>query len=405
MKFLIGSRIVAVLFVCAWFSTAMAQVPASFLRGGDVSEIPEVEAAGGHYSYHGKEMDPFVMMKQAGWNFVRFRIWNDPKGGWCDKAHTLAMAKRAAAQGINISLDFHYSDWWADPGKQFKPAAWKDLPFDKLVQATYDYTKDVVSAMIAQGTPPYMVQVGNEITGGMLWPDGKVSGNEPATWKPLITLLKAGFQAVHDAEINLKGTLEQEVTLIQQSPMPAAEKQRVIDKIRSKYPSHILTMIHLDRGGDNKGATWWFDNALKGGLQFDAIGLSYYPVWHGSLESMQANVNDLATRYHKDIYIVETGYPWAVDARSKSSEHVEGDAHGLLVGYPPTPEGQNNFLAKVIEIIRNIPDGRGKGLLYWAPTWISPKKKATPYDNLALFNYDGDSLPSFDTMGGHEPTK
>jgi arabinogalactan endo-1,4-beta-galactosidase len=360
-------RFSPIALIVAIYQLGAAQTPTSFLRGGDVSEIPQVEAAGGHYSYHGKQGDPFLMMKEAGWNFVRFRIWNDPKGGWCDKAQTLALAKRAAAEGIKFSLDFHYSDWWADPGKQTKPAAWKDLPFEKLVKATYDYTRDVVSATIAQGTPPYMVQVGNEITGGMLWPDGKVSGNDPATWKPLITLLSAGFQAVHDAA----GT------------------------------HTVITMIHLDRGGDNKGATWWFDNAIKNGLQFDTIGLSYYPVWHGQLSAMQANVNDLALRYHKDIYIVETGYPWVLDERSRSSEHVEGDSKGLLAEYPATPKGQCQFLAKVTEIIQHIPEGRGKGLLYWAPTWISPNKKPSPYDNLALFNYGGDSLPSFDTIGGH----
>ena len=137
-------------------AAAMGQTSSPFLRGGDVSEIPEVEAAGGHYLYHGKQTDPFVMMRQAGWNFVRFRVWNNPRGAWCDKQHTLALAIRAAQQGLKISLDFHYSDWWADPAKQTKPAAWKDLPFDRLQTAVYDYTKDVVAAMVEQGTPPYI---------------------------------------------------------------------------------------------------------------------------------------------------------------------------------------------------------------------------------------------------------
>ena len=368
-RHLFRSSTIAVIVSLAQHGAAQSQE--SFLRGGDVSEIPQVEASGGHYSYHGKREDPFVMMREAGWNFVRFRIWNDPKGGWCNKTQTLALAKRASAQGMKISLDFHYSDWWADPSKQSKPAAWKELPFEQLVKATYDYTKDVVASMISQGTPPYMVQVGNEITGGMLWPDGKVSGNDPAKWKPLIALLTAGFAAVRDAAGN--------------------------------HP--IVTMIHLDRGGDNKGARWWFDNAIKNGLKFDTIGLSYYPVWHGPLTSMRANVNDLANRYHKDIYIVETGYPWVLDERSRSSEHVEGDSKGLLADFPATPKGQREFLAKLTEIVQQIPEGRGKGLLYWAPTWISPDKKPSPYDNLALFSYDGDSLPAFDAIGGHDSGK
>jgi arabinogalactan endo-1,4-beta-galactosidase len=214
-----------------------------------------------------------------------------------------------------------------------------------------------------------MVQVGNEITGGMLWPEGKVQGNEPKVWKPLVELLTAGFDAVHEAA----GT------------------------------NPIQTMIHLDRGGDNKGATWWFDNAIKNGLQFDLIGLSYYPVWHGTIAAMQANLNDLATRYGKDIYVVETGYPWAIDARSKGSVHVEGDEKGLLPDYPPTPAGQAAFLKKVLEVIQAVPGGKGKGLLYWAPTWISPNKNPAPYDNLALFDYSGNALPSLNALGGTNP--
>ena len=211
-----------------------------------------------------------------------------------------------------------------------------------------------------------MVQVGNEIIGGMLWPDGRVTGNDPAKWDPLIKLLDAGFRAVHDAE----------------------------------GQNHILTMIHLDRGGDNKAARWWFDNALKGGLKFDTIGLSYYPNWHGTIDQMQQNLNDLSKRYGKDVYIVETGYPWVIDQRTRSMGHVIGDPKGLLAGFPATPEGQAQFLSKVIDVIQHVPGGKGKGLLYWAPTWISPGKRATTYDNVALFNYDGEALPSFDTLGG-----
>ncbi len=356
---------ITLLAALAGYALGIAQLPDTFLRGGDVSEIPEVEAAGGHYSYHGRQEDPFVIMREAGWNFVRFRVWNSPKDGWCDKQHTLALAIRAAEQGLRISLDFHYSDWWADPGKQNKPAAWKDLPFDGLVKAVYDYTKDVVSAMVAQGTPPFMVQCGNEITGGMLWPDGSVSGNDPVKWKRLDALLEAGFKAVHDSE----GTVK------------------------------ILTMIHLDRGGDNRGAEWWFSNAIANGLKFDAIGLSYYPVWQGSLKSLQSNVDALARDYDKDIYIAETAYPWAIDGRSQGTVHVWGNSKGLLAGYPPTPDGQFRFISALTDIVRRIPGGHGKGVLYWAPMWISPGASPTPYDNMALFDYRGASLPALDTLG------
>lgn len=334
----------------------------TFLSGGDVSEIPEVEAAGGKYFYKGTESDPFDIMRDAGWNFVRFRIWNAPKGGWCDKANTLKMAKRAHARGMKISLDFHYSDWWADPGKQNKPAAWKDLSFEELEKAVYDYTKDVVDAMNAQGTPPYMVQVGNEILGGILWPEGKLDGDKQANWQNLAKLLNAGLRAVRDAE----------------------GKQK------------ILTMLHLDRGGDNGGARWWFDNIAKQKVEFDTIGLSYYPWWHGELDKFESNLADVAKRYKKDIYLVEVAYPWGKDD-SEGPKVYNGDV--VTGGFPHSPEGQANFLKRVRQVVEGLPDDRGKGILYWAPTWISGPKERSPYMNLAVFDKQGHALPAVDVLG------
>jgi arabinogalactan endo-1,4-beta-galactosidase len=301
-------------------------------------------------------------MKKAGWNFVRFRVWNAPKDGYCDKARTLALARRAKAQGLAISLDFHYSDWWADPGKQYKPAAWKDLSFDDLTKALYDYTRDVVSAMVAQGTRPVMVQIGNEIVNGLLWPDGRVDSNSPDQWKHLAALLNAGIRAVHDAEGNVR----------------------------------IKTMIHLDRGGDNARSVWWFDHIDAEHVPFDLIGQSYYPFWHGPIDKMEANLTDLAKRYKKDIYIVETAYPWKVD--TSEGPRVYSGA-GLQSGYPPTPEGQAAFLEKLISILHGLPGGHGKGLLYWAPTWIPYGGKHGDYNNMATFDGEGRALPAVDVLG------
>ena len=322
-------------------SPSLAQ---KFLCGGDVSEIPQVEAAGGTYRYRGKVQDPFAIMQKAGWNFVRFRIWNDPKNGFCDKAYTLKLAQRARAHGLKISLDFHYSDWWADPGKQYAPAKWRDLSMDQLETALYGYTKDVVDSMIRQGTPPYMVQVGNEITSGMCWPQGRLDGNKPGPWQNLARLLNAGIRAVHDA----------------------AGKR------------HILTMIHLDRGGDNQVSRWWFDHIVHEGVNFDAIGLSYYPFWHGRLSAMKSNIDDLAARYGKDVYIVETAYPWT-EASQAHQEGVLNDGKAAPESaYPVSPAGQAAFLEQAKAIIRAVPGHRGKGLLYWAPTWISAPRDKNP---------------------------
>jgi len=325
-----------------------------FLCGGDVSEIAQVERAGGVYRYKGKVEDPFQIMKDAGWNWVRFRIWNNPKDGECNKEYTLALAKRAVAHGLKFSLDFHYSDWWADPGKQYVPAAWKGMGLDDLSKALYDYTKDVVSAMVKQGTVPNMVQIGNEILSGMCWPVGQLKGEDETQWSNLATLLKSGIQAVHDAEGH----------------------------------HHIQTMIHLDRGGDNKGARWWFDHIGKYNVGFDLIGLSYYTYWHGPLAGLQPNVQDLAQRYHKPVYVVETAYPWTDGNRQPRLEP----------GFTATPEGQAAFVSKVRELIRDAGTGMPTGLLYWAPTWIPSPKFPSGWGVNATFDYDGNALPAVDAL-------
>ena len=161
------------------------------------------------------------------------------------KTEILEMAARLKSQGIKLLVDFHYSDNWADPGKQNKPAAWKDYDFEQLKQAVYDHTYDVCSSLVAQGTPPDMIQIGNEINAGMLWPDGDYNH-----FDNLAALLKAGYQAVKDCS-----------------------------------PS-TLVMLHIAEGGDNDLARWWFDNITRRDVPFDVIGISYYPFWHGSLAAV-----------------------------------------------------------------------------------------------------------------------
>ena len=331
-----------------------------FLAGGDVSEIPQVEAQGGTYSYHGRQNDPLKILKQAGWNFIRLRVWNEPRDGYCDKAHTLAMAKRVKAAGMTLSIDFHYSDWWADPGKQNKPKAWKDHNIDQLAEDVRAYTKDVVGALVEQGTPPYMVQIGNEIIGGMLWPEGKLNSNDPKQWQALTKLVNAGVEGVR----------------------------------RAQGKNKILTMVHLDRGGSNKDSRWWLDNALKHGMQFDTIGQSFYPWWHGTLKELESNLVDLHWRYKKDIYITEVAYPWTLDSKRGPGFAYRDD---LKTKYPATPEGQAAFLQEVVDISKRA---HCKGILYWAPTWISTKKEHIPWSNMALFNDKGEALPGLDTLRG-----
>ena len=245
------------------------------ILGADISFLPELEDKGIHFSVDGKEADAIAILKQHGFNYVRLRIFNDPGADsgyspgkeYCGLEQTKAMAKRIKAAGLKFLLDFHYSDTWADPGKQFKPAAWEDLTFDQLLVAVEGYTKDVIGALKQQGTLPDMVQIGNEINHGMIWPDGKADNMDN-----LAALFKAGSKGVKD-----------------------------IDR-------SILIMLHIACGGQHTESVWFIDNMLQRKVEFDLIGQSYYPQWHGTLDSLQQNLQELVKRYSKDVIVVEYTY-------------------------------------------------------------------------------------------------
>jgi beta-galactosidase len=245
---------------------------ATQMLGADISFLPELEAKGIKFSDKGVEKDPILIMKEHGLNYVRLRIFNDPanaKGyspgiGFCDLAHTKAMAKRVKAAGMKLLLDFHYSDYWADPGKQFKPAAWENLNSEELKQALYEYTKKVMQELKDQGTTPDMVQIGNEINHGMVWPEGSVSHIDY-----LAQLIKAGTAAV-----------------------------KAVDPT-------VVMMLHVALGGQHDESTFFIDNMLARGVHFDVIGESYYPKWHGTLADLESNLTSLVKRYNKDVMVVE----------------------------------------------------------------------------------------------------
>jgi arabinogalactan endo-1,4-beta-galactosidase len=330
-------------------------------RGADISFLPQVEDGGGVFSVGGEAGDLFEILADHGVNLIRLRIWHTPTGGWCDLDHTLAMAQRAHDAGQQILLDFHYSDTWADPGQQTNPAAWAALPFATLLDSVRVRTRDVLLAMIAQDTPPAMVQIGNEITPGMLWDDGRVGGafNTSVQWSQLAQLIGAGVDGVEDA--------------FAPAPRP-------------------LIMIHSDRGGDNGGCRWFFGNLLALGVDFDIIGLSYYPWWHGAIEALESNLTDLATYFGKDLVVAETAYPWTLGWFDDTHNGVGLPEH-LLPGYPDTPAGQLAYLESIFGIVAGLPDGRGRGVVYWAPEWIPSPGFGSSWENLALFDETGAALP------------
>jgi len=242
------------------------------MLGADISFLPELEARGMKFSDKGIEKDAIVILKDHGFNYVRLRIFNEPaneKGyspgkGFCDLDHTLAMAKRVKAAGMKLLLDFHYSDYWADPGKQFKPKAWEGQSMEQLKASLYDWTFKVMTELKKQGTLPEMVQVGNEINHGLVWPEGSIANPDG-----MAQLYNAGVAAVK--AVNPKTQM----------------------------------MFHLALGGQHFESTECLDEMVKRNAHFDVIGLSYYPKWHGTINDLEYNIYELSQRYDKDVIVVE----------------------------------------------------------------------------------------------------
>jgi arabinogalactan endo-1,4-beta-galactosidase len=294
------------------------KLPGEFLIGADVSWVPQQEAQGRRFSVDGVESDLLKILKEHNFNAVRLRIFVDPtapggysSNGFCGMEATVAMARRVKAEGLQFLLDFHYSDTWSDPAHQKKPASWRELDFAGLTNAVLRYTQDTLTEFKRRNLTPDIVQVGNEISNGLLWPDGKSDD-----FDRLATLLAAGIRGVRETT-------------------PSAK-----------------VMLHLAWGGQNEKSRWFLDNAMKRGLDFDLIGQSYYPRWHGTLEDLRSNLTDLAARYRQGIIVVEYSTP---------------------------------LVREVNEIVRSLPGGKGLGTFIWEPTHPA-------HGN--LFDRDGRALPA-----------
>ncbi len=334
------------------------------ILGADISSLKKSEDLGGIYKdVSGTPTDALQILKDQGLNYARLRVWVNPADGYHDKDEILEMAVRLKKLGIKLLVDFHYSDNWADPGKQIKPAAWEEYDFDQLKKALYDHTFDVCKNLVAQGTPPDMVQVGNEINAGMLWPDGHTY--DPPNWDNLAQLLTAGHDAVKACS------------------------------------SETQVMLHIAEGGDNDLARWWFDNITHRDVPFDVIGISYYAYWHGSLAELQYNLNDISTRYDKDVVVVETAY--AFTDRDDDNYPNIVDQTLAVPQYSLTPEGQRDMLRNVMSVVRAVEDGHGLGVFYWDATWTAVKGNGwdntdlatgNAWENQALFDFDGKVLPA-----------
>lgn len=393
LKVAVTTAVLALTSVFLATPIAAAESNTEWIWGGDLGMLAEVESKGGQFFQDGSAADPVEVLADAGSNLVRLRLWVDPYtsagepygGGTNDLAATILAAQRAKAAGMGVLLDFHLSDWWADPGTQTKPKAWRTLAYPQLLTTVHDYTEGVVTAMRAAGVVPEMVQMGNEISAGILWDEGRIGGGLN-DFTQLGQLLSAGFEGVDEALL------------------PGEDVEKV---------------LHIDHGGDNDLYRWWYDGIVAAGVDFDIIGLSYYPFWHGSMGELKNNLNDLATRYGKELLIVETAYGWTLD---------DGDgfinsfytAEEIIGGYPATVAGQTTYLRDLRDIVQSVPAGLGRGIIWWEPAWLpvegahwgSEAGKAdnddggilsNPWDNQTLFDFDGNALETL-TVFSEQPS-
>jgi arabinogalactan endo-1,4-beta-galactosidase len=352
-----------------------------FIMGADVSLLPQIEQSGGKFLVNGIAEDPLQILKDHGVNWIRLRLWNDPTdengkglgGGNNDITRTVEMAARAKALGFKVLLDFHYSDWWADPGKQNKPKAWENLSSEELKQAVYNYTANVIQQLAKADALPDMVQIGNEVNVGMIWPDGQLypQGTEKVGgFDGFTDLLKQGIQAVRDTDPN---------------------KDNPEDKIK--------VMIHLANGGDNKLYRTMFDALTAREVDYDVIGLSYYNYWHGPFEDFKKNLNDISQRYNKDVVVAETAYAYTL-ADADGMANLFGKAEQKLGEYKATLQGQATAIRDVMAAAAQVPDDRGLGVFYWEPDWIPvpgagwKTDEGNAWENQALFDFNGQALPS-----------
>jgi len=360
--------------------------PADFIKGVDISTLAEVEKHGGKfYDENNQPQDALTILKHNGVNYVRLRLWVDPQdsagngygGGNNNLATTLALAKRVKAQGMKLLLDFHYSDFWTDPGKQYKPKAWQPLDYDQLKTRIHDYTRDTVATFKQQGVLPDMVQIGNEINGGILWPEGKSWGQNGGEFDRLAGLLTAAINGLRE---NLDS------------------------------PEQVKIMLHLAEGTKNDTFRWWFDEITQRKVPFDIIGLSLYTYWDGPISALKFNMDDISKRYNKDVIVVEAAYGYSLE-NCDDAENSFNAKEAEAGGYPATVQGQADFIHQLMQSIIDVPNQRGKGIFYWEPTWIAVPgagwankagmkyindewKEGNARENQALFDCQGKVLPS-----------
>lgn len=322
--------------------------------GGDFSIMKKMEDLGSLYKTEGVVKEGMEIFKENGYTWARLRIFHTPNmvGPVCnDLDYTIKLAQYAKKFGFKILLNFHYSDTWADPGHQNAPAVWKDISFKLVQDSLYNYTKNVIEAMDHSGVLPNMVQIGNEINNGMVWPHGKLWIEAGVThWDELAKLLIAGIRGVKEANSG----------------------------------ANIPIMIHAATGGDVNASYQFYKNIIQRGVEFDVIGLSYYPWWHGTFMELEANILYLSQQFIQDFSIVETAY-YSNNWYPEPTEWILS-----VQPYPPTELGQYNFLLELAQIMKRHQ--RVQTIFYWKPDGLKIPNSDINYSGRSLFDEDGNAL-------------
>lgn len=313
-------------------------LPDDFIMGMDASCVPALEASGvKYYDYDGTQKDVYEILRNNGINYIRVRVWNDPfnangkgyGGGNCDIANAIAVGKRATQYGMKLLVNFHYSDFWADPAKQMAPKAWKSMKIDEKSEALYAYTKDCLQQLVDAGVDVGMVQIGNETTGAMCGESSSSVGG----WKKITQLMSAGSKAV-----------------------------------REVCP-HALVAVHFTNPEKAESYVSYGKNLDYYGVDYDVFASSYYPYWHGTYENLAKVLSDIADTYGKKVMVAETSYAFTAEDSDFSGNTI-GEGGNFVQDYPFTMQGQANLVRDVVDTLVNQTTG-AIGVFYWEGTWIS----------------------------------
>ena len=349
MKNLIFSFLTLIIISCSSRSDNPDPNPTStedtFVRAADLSFVPEIEAAGISFKNNNSTQDPLLTLKNTGVNYIRIRLWHNPSNGHSGMVEVKQLATRARNLGLKIWLTVHYSDTWADPGNQTKPAAWQNLNFYDLKSAVSVYTTQVVTEI-----KPEIIQIGNETNDGFLWPEGKLSTNETQ----YLELTNTAISSVKTA--------------------------------------NSATKIMLHFAGISNSADWYF-NKVKN-LNYDYIGISYYPVYHGtSLTDLKTKLTTLSQTYNKKIILAETSYPFTLSWNDWTN-NVVGQSNQLVAGYDATASGQKNYILAIKSLVKSVPNG--SGFCYWGGEWVAFKgnqaTNGSTWENQALWDFNNNAL-------------